>query len=109
MASATVVRNEDSNLKAVGFRQVGQSMEYKFAFPYKNEDLGDSLWQTRRAYQIAILVGPTEEFNGVIEETWMSDQVYVPLGSPSAESIYYPPYLVQGGKAGDHKRSHGGN
>ncbi len=109
MASGTLVRDKDSNLKAVGFRKVGQSMEYEFAFPYRNEDLGDSLWQMGRAYQIAILVGPSEEFTGVNEETWMSDQVYVRLGSPSADSIYYPPYLVQGGKADDRKHSHGGN
>ncbi len=109
MASGTLVRDEDSNLKAVGFRKVGQSMEYEFAFPYWNEDLGDSLWQMGKAYQIAILVGPTEQFTGVNEETWMSDQIYVRLGSPSADSIYDPPYLPRIGKADDHKHSRGGN
>lgn len=47
-------------------------MEYEFAFPYKNEDLGGSLWQMGKAYQIAILVGASEEFTGVNEDTWMS-------------------------------------
>jgi hypothetical protein len=108
MASATLVRDKDSNLKAVGFRKVGVSMEYEFAFPYKNEDLGGSLWQMGKAYQIAILVGASEEFTGVNEDTWMSDQFYVRLGSPSEESIYHPPYWVQDGKADNHKHSHEG-
>ena len=84
-------------------------MEYEFAFPYRNEDSGDSFWQVGRAYQIALLVGRSEEFTGVNEDTWMSDQAYVRLGSPSEESIYHPPHLVHGGKADDHKHSHGGN
>jgi len=83
-------------------------MEYEFAFPYRNEDLGDSFWQLGRAYQIAILVGPTEEFNGVTEDTWMSDQIYLRLGSRSQESIYQPPYLAQGKTADRHEHSHGG-
>lgn len=78
-------------------------MEYEFAFPYKNEDLGDSFWQAGRAYQIAILVGPREEFSGITEDTWMSDQIYVRLGSRSGESIYDPPYLVQQEKV-EHQR-----
>ena len=108
MASGTLVRDKDSNLKAVGFRKVGQSMEYEFAFPFQNEDLGDSLWQLGRAYQIAILVGRAEKFDGVTEDTWMSDQIYIRLGSPSQESIYHPPYLVQGEKKDSHEHSRGG-
>lgn len=107
MASGSLVRDKESNLKAVGLRKSDKSMEYEFAFPYKNEDLGDSLWQVGRAYQIAILVGPSEEFRGVTEDTWMSDQIYIRLGSPSQESIYHPPYLVgQAGKA-SHSHSNG--
>jgi len=94
MAAASLVRDKESNLKGVGLRKVGKSMEYEFAFPYRNEDLGDSFWQLGRAYQIALLVGPTEEFNGVTEDTWMSDQIYIRLGSRSQESIYQPPYLA---------------
>jgi hypothetical protein len=82
-------------------------MEYEFAFPYRNEDLGDSFWQSGRAYQIAILVGPTEEFNSVTEDTWMSDQIYIRLGSRSQESIYHPPYLAGGDTVEHRKRSHG--
>lgn len=105
MASGSLVRDKKSNLKAVGFRKVGQSMEYEFAFPYRNEDLGDSLWQIGRAYQIAILIGPSEEFNGVTQDTWMSDQIYVRLGSPSQESIYDPP-LMPGAKDAGHHHDH---
>lgn len=83
-------------------------MEYEFAFPYRNEDLGDSFWQFGRAYQIAILVGPTEEFNGVTEATWMSDQIYIRLGSRSQESIYQPPYLAGGDTVEHREHSHGG-
>ena len=108
MASATLVRDKDSNLKAVGFRKVGQSMEYEFAFPYKYEDAGDSLWQMGKAYQIAMLVGPTEEFNGVTEDTWLSDQVYIRMGFPSKESNYHPPYLVQSETVDRHEHLHGG-
>jgi len=58
MASASLVRDKDNNVKQAEFRKVGKVMEYEFAFPYKNEDLGDSLWQIGKAYQLAILVGP---------------------------------------------------
>lgn len=81
-------------------------MEYEFAFPYQNEDQGDSLWQVGKAYQVAILVGPAEEFKGVTEDAWMSDQVHIRLGSPSEESIYHPPYLVGLEKTGDHDQPH---
>lgn len=100
MASGSLVRDKESNLKEVGYRKTGNFMEYEFAFPYHNEDLGDSFWQVGRAYQIALLVGPSEEFKGVTEDTWMSDQIYIRLGSPSKESIYHPPYLVRQEKEG---------
>src|ERR671918_93278 len=105
MAAASLVRDKESNVKEAAFRKVGKGMEYEFAFPYRNEDLGDSFWQLGRAYQIAILVGPTEEFNGVTEDTWMSDQIYIRLGSRSQDSIYQPPYLA-GSDTVEH--SHGG-
>lgn len=107
MSSASLVRDKESNLKEAGFRKVGKSVEYEFAFPYQNEELGDSFWQSGRAYQIAILVGPGEEFKGVTEDTWMSDQVHIWLGSPSKESIYHPPYLVGREKTGHHDQPHG--
>jgi hypothetical protein len=102
MVAASLVRDKESNLKEAGFRKVGKGMEYEFAFPYRNEDPGDSFWHLGRAYQIAILVGPTEEFNGVTEDTWMSDQIYIRLGTPSRDSIYHPPYLA-GGDTMDHR------
>lgn len=108
MASGTLVRDKESNLKGVGFRKVGKLMEYEFAFPYRNEDPGDSFWQLGRAYQIAMLAGPTEEFNGVTEDTWMSDQIYIRLGSRSQESIYQPPYLAGRDTMDHHEHSQGG-
>ena len=107
MAAASLVRDKDSNLKQGAFRKVGKGMEYEFAFPYRNEDLGDSFWQLGRAYQIAILVGPTEESNGVTEDTWMSDQIYIRLGSRSQDSIYQPPYLAGGDTVEHREHSHG--
>ena len=95
MVSASLVRDKKSNLKEIGLRKVGKFMEYEFAFPFQNEDLGDSLWQLGRAYQIAILVGPSEQFDSITGDTWMSDQIDIRLGSPSQESIYDPPYIVQ--------------
>lgn len=108
MAAASLVRDKESNLKEVGFRKVGNSMEYEFAFPYRNEGLGDSFWQLGRVYQIAILVGPTEKFDGVTEDTWISDQIYIRLGSRSQESIYQPPYLAGHDTMEHREHSHGG-
>lgn len=107
MSSASLVRDKESNLKEAGFRKVGKSVEYEFAFPYQNKELGDSFWQAGKAYQVAILVGSNEEFKGVTEDTWMSDQVHIRLGSSSKESIYHPPYLVGQEKTGHHDQPHG--
>jgi len=108
MSSATLVRDKNANIKEMGLRRVGKGMEYEFAFPLKNDDLGDTLWEIGKAYQIAILVGPSEEFKGFTEDTWMSDQVHIRLGSPSKESIYYPPYLVQEKLEHPHSEGAGG-
>lgn len=108
MVAASLVRDKESNLKEVGFRKVGKSLEYEFGFPYHNEDLGDSFWQLGRAYQIAILVGPSEEFKAITEDTWMSDQIYIRLGSRSQESIYQPPYLAGYDTTDRHEHSNGG-
>jgi hypothetical protein len=107
MVSGSLVRDKESNLKAVGLRKAGKYMEYEFVFPYRNEDLGDSLWQAGKAYQIAILVGSSEGFKGVNGDTWMSDQIYIRLGSPSKDSIYHPPYLAEAGKDKHHGHSNG--
>jgi hypothetical protein len=108
MAAASLVRDKESNVKEAAFRKVGKDMEYEFAFPYRNEDLGDSFWQLGRAYQIAVLVGPGEKFDGVTEDTWMSDQIYIRLGSRSQESIYQPPYLPGADRMDHGEHSHGG-
>jgi hypothetical protein len=107
MAAASLVRDKDSNLKEAAFRIVGKGMEYEFAFPYQNEDPGDSFWRLGRAYQIAVLVGPTEEFNGATEDTWMSDQIHIRLGSSSRESIYHPPYPAGPEKPEPQRHPHG--
>ncbi len=109
MASGSLVRDKKSNMKEAGFRKVGKSVEYEFAFPHQNEESGNSFWQVGKAYQLAVLVGTSEEFKGATDDSWMSDQVHIRLGSPSKASIYHPPHLVQGEKADHHKHPHGGN
>jgi hypothetical protein len=44
--------------------------------------------QRGHAYQIALLLGDGEEYRGITEKTWMSDQVVVRVGGPSTTSIY---------------------
>ena len=103
MAAASLVRDKEGNLKQAAFRKNGRFMEYEFAFPYRNQGSGDSLWELGKAYQIAILVGPTQDFKGISEDTWMSDQIYLRLGSASKESIYNPPLLrAQQNSSADH-------
>ncbi len=106
MASGTLVRDQTSNLKATGWRKTDQGMEYEFAFPYQNEDLGDTLWAVGKPYQFTVLVGPSEEFNGVTSETWMSDQIHIRLGTPSTDSIYDPPYLAVQAQEDQHHHHH---
>ena len=108
MAAASLVRDSESNVKEAAFRIAGKGMEYEFAFPFRNEASGDSFWQLGKAYQVAILVGPGEEFEAVTENTWMSDQIYIRLGSPSKQSIYHPPYLAQRATEHHDEHSHGG-
>lgn len=86
---------------------MGKFVEYELAFSLKNDDFGDTLWEAGKAYQIAILVGPSEEFKGVTDDTWVSDQVHIRIGSPSKESIYHPPYLVRQPGEASHGHSDG--
>lgn len=90
MASGDLVQDPQPNLIASAHRTVGKVREYEFAFPLKNESLGNTAWERGRSYQIAGLVGSTKEFQGVTEETWMSDQVLIRIGGPSTASIYHP-------------------
>lgn len=106
MASGTLVRDQTSNLKATGWRKTDQGMEYEFTFSYQNEDLGDTLWEVGKAYQFAVLVGSSEEFNGVTPETWMSDQSHIRLGTPSTDSMYDPPYLAAQAQEDRHHHRH---
>jgi len=107
MASGDLVRDPQPKLIASGHRTVPQGREYEFAFPLKNESLGNTLWERDRSYQIAILVGETREFRGVTQGTWMSDQVLIRVGNRSATSIYHPPLLATPGKTGSPEGRHG--
>ena len=68
--------------------------------PLKNADLGDSLWDRDHSYMIGVLVGPGQEYKGVGEDVWMSDQILIRIGSPSTLSMYLPPRVAgqDGGK-----------
>ena len=61
MASGDLVQDPQPNLIASAHRTVGKVREYEFAFPLKNESLGNTAWERDRSYQIAVLVGPAKE------------------------------------------------
>lgn len=107
MVSGDLVRDPQPNLIASGHRAAPQGREYEFAFPLKNESLGNTLWERDRSYQIAILVGETREFRAVTPGTWMSDQALIRIGNRSATSIYHSPLLATPGKIGSPKGRHG--
>ena len=98
MAAGSLVRDQQSNLIKSAHRTVGKGREYEFTFPLKNADLGDTLWERDQTYMIAVLVGPGQEYNGVSEDVWMSDQILTRIGSPSTLSMYLPPYMTGHGK-----------
>lgn len=107
MASGDLVQDPQPNLIASGHRTVNKAREYEFVFPMKNESLGNTAWERDRSYQIAVLVGPTREFKGVTEDTWMSDQILLRIATRSTASIYHPaPAAVPGG-ASPEEGSHG--
>jgi len=107
MAAGDLVQDPQPNLIAGAHRTVSKGREYEFAFPLKNESLGNTAWERDRSYQIAVLVGPTKEFKGVTQDTWMSDQVLIRIGSRSTASIYHPPLSATPGKAGSQRGAHG--
>jgi len=78
--------------------------QYEFTMPLKNADLGDTLWGWGQTYMIAVLVGPGQEYKGVSEDVWMSDQILIRIGSPSTLSMYLPLHQAdrEGGKAAPH-------
>jgi hypothetical protein len=106
MASGDLVQDPQPNLIASAHRTLGKTRAYEFAFPLMNESLGNTAWERDRSYQIAVLVGPTNELRGVTEGTWMSDQVHLRIGSRSTASIYHPLVPVAPGGAGSRQRSH---
>ncbi|MFQ5658692.1 MAG: hypothetical protein ACE5G5_14210 [Candidatus Methylomirabilales bacterium] len=69
--------------------------------PRKNADQGDTLWESDQSYMVAVLVGPGQEYKGVSEDVWMSDQILIRIGYPSNLSMYIPPPVAgqDGGKA----------
>jgi|SRR6266511_4004735 len=107
MAFGDLVQDPQPNLIASAHRTVGNTHLYEFAFPLTNESLGNTAWKRDQSYQVAVLVGPTQEFQGVTEETWMSDQILIRIGSASTASIYDPPLLANPDKAGSQTDSHG--
>ena len=108
MASGSLVRDQASNLIQSAHRTAGKGREYELTFPLKNADLGDTLWERDQSYMIAVLVGPGQEYKGVGEDVWMSDQVLIRIGSPSTLSVYLPPYVAgHGGSKEAPRGSHG--
>lgn len=107
MAAGDLVQDPQPNPTASAHRTVGKHREYEFAFPFKNESLGNTAWERDKSYQIAVLVGPTKEFKGVTPDTWMSDQVMIRIGSRSTASIYHPPLAAAPAKVGPQQGSHG--
>lgn len=107
MAAGDLVQDPEPNLIASAHRKTARGYEFEFAFPLKNESLGNTAWERDQSYQIAVLVGPTKEFKGVTPDTWMSDQVLIRVGTRSIASIYHPPFVATPGTAGSQKGSHG--
>ncbi|MEE8242977.1 MAG: hypothetical protein V3R61_05775 [candidate division NC10 bacterium] len=90
MASGSLVRDQQSNLIQDAHWTVGKVQEYEFTMSLKNADEGDIFWERDRTYMIAVLVGPGQEYKGVSEDVWMSDQILIRIGSPSTLSMYIP-------------------
>jgi hypothetical protein len=107
MASGDLVQDPEPNLIASGHRVVGNGHEYEFAFPLTNDSLGNTAWQRDRSYQIAVLVGPTKEFQAGTKGAWMSDQILIRIGTASTASIYHPPLLAKPDRSGARKERHG--
>jgi hypothetical protein len=106
MASGDLVQDPQPDLIASGHRTLNKVREYEFAFPLKNESLGNTVWERDRSYQIAVLVGPTREFRGVTEDTWMSDQVLIRIATRSTTSIYHPPLAATPDGSGGESHGH---
>ncbi|MBI4562743.1 MAG: hypothetical protein HY724_11925 [Candidatus Rokubacteria bacterium] len=107
MASGDLVQDPQPNLSASSHRTVPGGREYEFAFPLKNASPGNTAWERDRSYQIALLVGPTKDFTGITQATWMSDQVLIRIGSRSTASIYRPPLTGPAGTPGSKGGGHG--
>jgi len=107
MASGDLVQDPQPNLIASAHRTVHNSREYEFAFPLQNGSLGNTAWERDRSYQLAVLVGATREFQGVTQNTWMSDQILIRIGTPSTVSIYHPPLQATSTRPGSQDGSHG--
>lgn len=101
MASGSLVRDQQNNMIQSAHRTVGKAREYEFTMPLKNSDQADTLWERDQTYMIAVLVGPGQEYKGVTEDVWMSDQVLIRIASPSTLSMYIPPQVAgEGGRKG---------
>jgi hypothetical protein len=87
----SVVSDRKLNLLAQAHRITGALREYEFVMPLMNVSDGNTAWERGRAHQIAILLGAGEEYRGITEKTWMSDQIVLRIGGPSTTSIYLHP------------------
>lgn len=105
MAAGSLVRDQASNLMSAAHRRLGKSGEYEFTMPLENADQGDILWKRDQAYMIALLVGPGQDYQGVGEDVWMSDQVLIRIATPSTLSMYLP--ALVGGQDGEKVTPHG--
>lgn len=94
MVLGDLVRDPSRDIIASGQRAVGAAREYELAFPLKNDDLADLAWERGQPYQIAFLIGPAEEFTGLVAETWMSDQITVRVGGGN-DSVFIPPVSLR--------------
>ncbi|MFQ5882993.1 MAG: hypothetical protein ACE5I9_11075 [Candidatus Methylomirabilales bacterium] len=99
------MRDQQSNLVQSAHWTIGKSREYEFTTPLENADQGDILWKRDQAYMIALLVGPGQEYQGVNEDVWMSDQILIRIATPSTLSMYLP--ALVGGQDGEKVTPHG--
>jgi hypothetical protein len=103
MVLGDLVRDQTNHIRASEHRAVGKAWEYELAFPLRNDDLADLAWEQGQPYQLAFLVGPTEEFTGLVAETWMSDQITVWVGEGKG-SVFIQPVSLKLSSQASHSK-----
>lgn len=107
MASGDLVQDPQPSLTASAHHVAGTRREWELAFPLMNRSAGNTAWREDESYQVSVLVGPSARFNGVTEDTWMSDQVMIRVGSRSTRSIYDPPLTGASQRPEPREQRHG--